>query len=69
MFEVGDLVTCKYEYHDRYRITNDFSMGVVVKCMSSNKICIKFLKRKDGLFKDHIGEIFEVCSDYFELIN
>ena len=69
MFEVGDLVTCKYEYHNRYWITNDFSICVVVKNTSSNKICIKLLKREDGLFKDHIGEIFEVCSDWFELIN
>ena len=69
LFKIGDLVTCKYS--DKYSYTTKGVTCEVVDIYGDNgyDIYVKILETNGYISERHVGESWDVESEYFELIN
>lgn len=69
LFRIGDLVTCKYS--DKYSYTTKGVTCEVVDIYGDNgyDIYVKILETNGYISEKHVGESWDVESEYFELIN
>ena len=69
LFKIGDLVTCKYS--NKYSYTTKGVTCEVVDIYGDNgyDIYVKILETNGYISEKHVGESWDVESEYFELIN
>ena len=69
LFRIGDLVTCKYS--NKYSYTTKGVICEVVDIYGDNgyDIYVKILETNGYISEKHVGESWDVESEYFELIN
>lgn len=65
-FKVGDIVKGNKRADDKYSITNSYCVGEVIETNEFGYIVLKIISHE--LYKDHIGEVFAVDDDYFDLV-
>ena len=69
LFRIGDLVTCKYSDKYSYTIKGVICEVADIYRDSSYDIYVRILETNGDISERHIGESWEVESEYFELIN
>ena len=69
LFKIGDLVTCKYS--DKYSYTTKGVICEIVDIYENSyyDIYVRILETNGYISERHVGESWEVESEYFELIN
>ena len=69
LFKIGDLVTCKYS--DKYSYTTKGVICEVVDIYENScyDIYVKILETNGYISERHVGALWDVESEHFELIN
>ena len=65
-FKVGDIVKGNEKSDGKYSITNSYCVGEVIKTNEFGFIVLKIISHEQ--YEDHVGEVFSVDDDYFDLV-
>ena len=65
-FKIGDIVKGNKMADGKYSITNSYCVGEVIETNEFGFIVLKVISHEQ--YEDHVGEIFSVEDDYFDLV-
>ena len=65
-FKIGDIVKGNKRSDDKYSITNSYCVGEVIETNEFGFIVLKIISHER--FEYHVGEVFSVEDDYFDLV-